>query len=103
MNIKEENCTKQNFSHLKKIDLNSALYFVSVMNYKTVFNASIVLHCSPPTVSVMLSRFCSYFPVPLFEREGRTLNPTRFAMVLHKKIESIFLDIDELFSDELPR
>lgn len=100
MNSIEKSCTMQQLSYLKKVDFNSALYFVSVMNYKTVFNASIALHCSPPTVSVMLSRFCSYFPVPLFEREGRVLIPTKYAKELQKKIERIFLDIEDIISNE---
>lgn len=90
---------KNQLSFLKRVDLNTVLYFVSVMKYKTVFNASIVLNCSPPTVSVMLKRFCSYFPVPLFEREGRNLMPTRYASELYKKAETMLSEIERTLSD----
>lgn len=99
------NCEKQyvacRFEHLRKIDLNSVIYFITVINYRTVYNASVALQCSPPTVSVMLKRFCSYFPVPLFEREGRNLVPTRYGRELHRKIECIFFDIESFLSDDL--
>ncbi|MGB7800960.1 LysR family transcriptional regulator [Buttiauxella sp.] len=81
---------KHDFEHLINIDLNSVLYFSAVMNYKTIFNASVVMKCSPPTVSIMLKRFCSYFPVPLFEREGRCLKPTKYAIELHKMLSELF-------------
>lgn len=90
---------KNQLDFLRRVDLNSILYFVSVMKYKTVFNASIVLNCSPPTVSVMLKRFCSYFPVPLFEREGRNLIPTRYAIDLFKKAEKFLIEIESILSD----
>lgn len=83
---------KTDYDCLRNIDLNSAVFFSAVMNYKTIFNASVVLNCSSPTVSVMLKRFCSYFPVPLFEREGRCLTPTKFAIELDKYIGEIFLN-----------
>ncbi|KJX14668.1 hypothetical protein SG64_22710 [Enterobacter hormaechei subsp. xiangfangensis] len=93
---------KSCIDHLKQIDLNSVLYFVAVMNYRTVFNASIVLDCSSPTVSMMLKRFCSYFPVPLFEREGRCLVPTRYARELYVKIEETCLNLNTLINaDEI--
>ncbi|MEG0098458.1 MAG: LysR family transcriptional regulator [Citrobacter sp.] len=82
---------KHDFEYMKNIDFNSVLYFSAVMNYKTIFNASVVLNCSAPTVSIMLKRFCSYFPVPLFEREGRCLTPTKYAMELDEMIGDTFL------------
>lgn len=95
-----EYMTRENqLDFLRRVDLNSILYFVSVMKYKTVFNASIVLNCSPPTVSVMLKRFCSYFPVPLFEREGRNLIPTRYAIDLYRKAETFLTEIEVILSD----
>lgn len=94
-------CMEQNrIQEISKLDLNTMVYFVAVMNYRTVMNASNVMNCSSPTVSVMLKRFCSYFPVPLFEREGRTLSPTRYAYELHKRIEKALCDIQETISDE---
>lgn len=90
---------KNQLDFLRRVDLNTVLYFVSVMKYKTVFNASLVLHCSPPTVSVMLKRFCSYFPVPLFEREGRNLMPTRYAIELYRKAEAMLSEIERTLSD----
>lgn len=82
---------KHDFECMKNIDFNSALYFSAVMSYKTIFNASVVLNCSAPTVSIMLKRFCSYFPVPLFEREGRCLIPTKYAIELDRLIGDTFL------------
>lgn len=100
MNDTSEQFNSKYIENLKRVDLNSALYFLSVVNYRTVFNASLVLNCSPPTVSVMLKRFCSYFPVPLFEREGRTLTPTRFGRELYKRIVEIYCVIGDVFYDE---
>lgn len=101
MHYSEKQYVMRRFEHIRKIDLNSAIYFIAVINYKTVFNASVALGCSSPTVSVMLKRFCSYFPVPLFEREGRNLVPTRYGRELHRKIECIFFDIESFLSDDL--
>ncbi|WP_366036100.1 LysR family transcriptional regulator [uncultured Enterobacter sp.] len=84
---------------LRKVDLNSVVYFVAVMNYRTVFNASLVLNCSSSTVSIMLKRFCSYFPVPLFEREGRNLTPTKYAYELHDKLEEACKNIKFLLEE----
>lgn len=91
---------KSHINYLQRIDLNSVLYFIAVMNYRTVFNASIVLNCSSPTVSLMLKRFCSYFPVPLFEREGRCLVPTRYAKELYDKIEETFLNLNYVINED---
>lgn len=89
------NTNEENLKALRNIDFNSSIYFIAVMNYKTIFNASVVLNCSAATVSLMLKRFCSYFPVPLFEREGRVLVPTRYAIALHRKLEAIIQSINE--------
>ncbi len=94
---------KHDYECIKNIDFNSALYFSAVMNYKTIFNASVVLNCSAPTVSIMLKRFCSYFPVPLFEREGRCLSPTKYAIELDKMIGETFLKFSIAMSDESPK
>ncbi|MDN8601655.1 LysR family transcriptional regulator [Citrobacter enshiensis] len=91
---------KHDFEYLKNIDFNSALYFSAVMSYKTIFNASVVLNCSAPTVSIMLKRFCSYFPVPLFEREGRCLRPTKYAVELDKMIGDTFLKFALAVNDD---
>ncbi|XTD39025.1 LysR family transcriptional regulator [Citrobacter murliniae] len=91
---------KHDFECIKNIDLNSALYFSAVMSYKTIFNASVVLNCSAPTVSIMLKRFCSYFPVPLFEREGRCLSPTKYAVELDKMIGETFLKFSVAMSND---
>ncbi|NDO81828.1 hypothetical protein CJP72_13960 [Citrobacter sp. NCU1] len=101
MNIENiEMLEKHDFEYLKNIDFNSALYFSAVMSYKTIFNASVVLNCSAPTVSIMLKRFCSYFPVPLFEREGRCLRPTKYAVELDKMIGETFLKFALAVNDD---
>lgn len=92
--------TPSYIEHLRKIDLNSALYFVAFMHYRTIFNTSIVMKCSTATVSIMLKRFCSYFPVPLFEREGRNLTPTKFAVELLEKLEETCKGIQFLMEDK---
>lgn len=93
---------KPDFEYLQKIDLNSVLYFSAVMNYKTIFNASVVMNCSAPTVSIMLKRFCSYFPVPLFEREGRCLIPTKYAIELNRLIEETFFNLRFTLAEKTP-
>lgn len=101
MNIENNDMLeKHDFEYLKNIDFNSALYFSAVMSYKTIFNASVVLNCSAPTVSIMLKRFCSYFPVPLFEREGRCLRPTKYAVELDKMIGETFLKFALAVNDD---
>ncbi|HEP1896470.1 TPA: LysR family transcriptional regulator [Kluyvera cryocrescens] len=99
MKTEKNNFDTNQLECIKRVDLNTVLYFVTVMNYKTIFNASIVMNCSPPTVSIMLKRFCSYFPVPLFEKEGRNLIPTRYAHELYKKIEVMLREIEKALSD----
>lgn len=89
-----------NLQLLRKTDLNSIIFFLVVMQHKTIFNASIALNCSAPTVSLMLKRFCSYFPVPLFEREGRCLLPTRHAIELNKKLTEIFKELESILYPE---
>ncbi|MRS14465.1 LysR family transcriptional regulator [Enterobacteriaceae bacterium RIT691] len=93
---------KPDFEYLQKIDLNSVLYFSAVMSYKTIFNASVVMNCSAPTVSIMLKRFCSYFPVPLFEREGRCLIPTKYAIELNRLIEETFFNLRFTLTEKSP-
>lgn len=92
----EEKCIE----HLKRVDLNSVVFFIAIMNYRTVYNTGLVMNCSSPTVSIMLKRFCSYFPVPLFEREGRCLIPTKHAIDIYRKIEGACIDLDTMFTRE---
>jgi DNA-binding transcriptional LysR family regulator len=74
------------FDFLKKIDFNSALYFSAFMGCRTIYTTSVVMNCSPATVSIMIKRFCSYFSEPLLERKGRVLTPTTYAIELNKII-----------------
>lgn len=71
---------------LKEIDLNSLVFFIGFMQYKTLYNTSLALDCSPALVSLMLKKFKNYFDVPLFSREGRQLTPTDFAIHLENEI-----------------
>lgn len=86
--------TVSDYDKLRKIDLNCIKFFLAVMKYRTIYNASVALKCSSPTVSLMLKRFCDYFPFPLFVREGRCLTPTKYGIELNKKLELIFQELE---------
>jgi len=82
-------CNDSAINILKETDLNSLVFFVAFMQYKTLYNASIALDCSPALVSLMLKKFKLYFDVPLFTREGRQLTPTDFAIALEIEISHL--------------
>lgn len=89
------------YGSLKEIDFNSALYFSAFMSYRTIYATSVVLNCSPATVSIMIKRFCSYFTEPLLERKGRILKPTRYALELDKIISQMLAGFHFLLASNI--
>ncbi|MGX5024857.1 helix-turn-helix domain-containing protein [Enterobacter sp. UPMP2060] len=83
---------------MKYVNLNCIIYFVAMMDYKTIYSTSRALNCSTATVSLMLKRFCSYFSEPLFVREGGHLEPTSYAFTIYFQLDSFIKNISSLMS-----
>lgn len=81
---------------MKYVNLNCMIHFIAMMDYKTIYSTSRVLNCSTATVSLMLNRFCSYFPEPLFVREGRHLKPTSYAFTIYEQLDDFIKKISSL-------
>jgi DNA-binding transcriptional LysR family regulator len=81
------------FSCAKKINIHAVLAFVAVMQSGSLLGASIVLDTSPSNVSILLKKFCSFYSTKLFERDGRTLQPTQYAFELHEVMENLCKDL----------
>ncbi len=82
---------------LKKIDLNTMVFFVVYMKYRKMSSVSTILKCSVATASIMLRRFCENFREVLFERKSRNLTPTLFAQELFLKCEKIVDSLCDIY------
>lgn len=93
------------FDFLKKIDFNSAVYFSAFMRCRTIYTTSVVMNCSPATVSIMIKRFCSYFSEPLLEMKGRALTPTIYAIeldgIIMEVISSFHFSLDDNINNKV--
>ncbi|EPR9734724.1 LysR family transcriptional regulator [Enterobacter bugandensis] len=83
-----------NYRHLMGLDFKSLLAFIAVIETGNLYSASLLLGCSQPAISIYLKRVRQYFDKPLFTREGRSLDPTEYALELSKQLKDCFITFD---------
>ncbi|MBM7839661.1 DNA-binding transcriptional LysR family regulator [Alkalihalobacillus xiaoxiensis] len=72
------------------MNLHGLRLFHQVMRQGSITKAAKAQHISQPAVSSQLKAFEIELGLPLFEKEGRTLVPTTFALDLSRKAETLF-------------
>lgn len=72
-----------------KITLRQLQIFLSVLEHRSFVRAAEKLRLTPPAVSMQMSRLSEAFGVSLFEKEGRSVQPTPAANALVPYAEQI--------------
>lgn len=75
---------------LSETDFRAMLVFVAVVELNGIRQAARALGCSEPSVSMALGRFRDSCRQPLFNREGRKLEPTAEAVSLARELGTCF-------------
>lgn len=86
------------YRHLMEVDFRSILVFIAFVETGSLYSASLILGCSPSSVSIHLKRVRNYFNEPLFIREGRNLEPTEYAVNLCQQLKTFFTTFDSFIS-----
>lgn len=82
------------YQHIVDIDFKSILSFIAFVDAGGLYGASLVMGCSPSSVSLHLKKIRCYFRTPLFTREGRNLIPTAYAIGVSEKFKEWFSAFD---------
>lgn len=82
------------YRRLLEVDFRSIIVFIAFVETGSLYSASLILGCSPSSVSIHLKRVRHYFNEPLFIREGRNLEPTEYAINLSQQLKSLFINFD---------
>lgn len=82
------------YRRLLEVDFRSIIVFIAFVETGSLYSASLILGCSPSSVSIHLKRVRHYFNEPLFIREGRNLEPTEYAINLSQQLKSLFINLD---------
>ncbi|MGH1428082.1 MAG: transcriptional activator NhaR [Arenicella sp.] len=75
---------------MKQLNFNHLQYFYAVANEGSVTRAAKSLNVTPQTVSGQLATFEDYIGSPLFERQGKRLEPNKLGQVALSYAEDIF-------------
>lgn len=86
------------YSQLLNIDFKAILVFIAFVESGDLYSTSLIVGCSPSSVSLQLKRVRCYFHKPLFTREGRNLNPTEYAVTVSNKLKDCFISFDEIYA-----
>lgn len=82
------------YRRLLEVDFRSILVFIAFIETGSLYSSSVMLGCSPSSVSIHLKRVRHYFNEPLFIREGRYLEPTEYAINLSQQLKALFITFD---------
>ncbi|WP_442870754.1 LysR family transcriptional regulator [Citrobacter sp. Awk 4] len=83
-----------------EIDFRTIIVFIVFVETGSLYSASLILGCSPSSVSIHLKRVRHYFHEPLFIREGRSLEPTEYAIKLSQQLKSCFMSFDTILTKD---
>lgn len=75
---------------MKQLNFNHLQYFYAVAKQGSVTRAAESLHVTPQTVSGQLATFEEYIGAPLFERQGKRLEPNSLGQVAMRYADDIF-------------
>lgn len=70
-------------------------YFQIVAKYEHITQAANELHISQPSLSKVITRLEQELGVPLFDRQGRNIRLNSFGRAFLKRVERIFLEIED--------
>jgi len=86
--------TSESLDHLGRLDLNLLITLHMLLETCSTTLTAAAIHRTQPAVSVSLRRLRDYFDDPLLEKDGRTLVPTPFALLLKHPLRRIIYSID---------
>jgi LysR family transcriptional activator of nhaA len=75
---------------VKQLNFNHLQYFFAVAKEGSVTRAAEALHVTPQTVSGQLATFEEYIGAPLFERQGKRLEPNSLGQIALRYADDIF-------------
>ncbi len=75
---------------MKQLNFNHLQYFYAVAKEGSVTRAAEVMHVTPQTVSGQLATFEEYIGAPLFERQGKRLEPNSLGQTALRYADDIF-------------
>ncbi|QBX79615.1 helix-turn-helix domain-containing protein [Citrobacter tructae] len=87
------------YRRLLEVDFRSIIVFIAFVETGSLYSASLILGCSPSSVSIHLKRVRHYFNEPLFIREGRNLEPTEYAINLSQQLKTLFITFDTFVTE----
>lgn len=70
-------------------------YFQIVAKYEHITQAANELHISQPSLSKVITRLEQELGVPLFDRQGRNIRLNSFGKAFLKRVERIFLEVED--------
>lgn len=84
--------------NISNLDLNLLRVLDALLIERSTTKAAQRVNLSQPAVSASLSRLRDALQDPLFERKGRCLEPTEFALALEPELRSVLSKIEEMLS-----
>ncbi len=77
------------------MDILQLRYFQTVAKFQHMTRAADELHIAQPSLSKTISKLEQELEVPLFDREGRNIKLNSFGKAFLKRVDRIFLEINE--------